>query len=227
MRIYRFPFNKIKKEKANIILYGMGNVGKQYLAQCMTADNIKVLFAIDGHSELSFVKMHDIQVYNPEIIRALEDDQFDYIVIAMDHDQNAKDIKDFAVNLGVPEEKIIYHIDYYDSRKYLRSPELYPWHNPSFSWFGEDLIVAGLFQCLGIENPSYLDVGCNHPYEGNNTALLYLKGSCGVNIDANFNCIQLMNAERPDDTNICVGVCGGGVGFEMVFIMLGYYDALI
>lgn len=62
---------------------------------------------------------------------------------------------------------------------------------------------------MGIENPSYLDVGCNHPYEGNNTALLYLKGSCGVNIDANFNCIQLMNAERPDDTNICVGVCGG------------------
>lgn len=32
MRIYKFPFEKIMKNNAKIILYGMGNVGKQYLA---------------------------------------------------------------------------------------------------------------------------------------------------------------------------------------------------
>lgn len=210
MRIYKFPFEKIKKNNARIILYGMGNVGKQYLSQCMPADYIKVLFAVDGHNELSFVKMHDIQVYSPEKISELEDNEFDYIVIAMDHDENAKDIKEFLIKSEISEEKIVYSIDYYDSRKYLRSPELYPWHNPSFSWFGEDLIVSGLLKCMGINKPTYLDVGCNHPYEGNNTALLYLSGASGVNIDANPNCIQLMNIERPDDTNVCVGVCGGG-----------------
>lgn len=226
MRIYNFPFEKVKKDNARIVLYGMGNVGKQYLAQCMAAGNIEVLFAVDGHSTLSFVKMHDVQVYNPTKITELKDDEYDYIVIAIQDGKSAESVMDFIKKSGILEEKIIYCMDYYDSRKYLRSPELYPWHNPSFSWFGEDMVVSGLFECMGIERPSYLDVGCNHPYEGNNTALLYLKGSSGINIDANPNCIQLMNMERPDDINVCVGVCGDGIPCERDFYMVGDYEGL-
>lgn len=210
MRIYQFPFEKIEKENARIVLYGMGNVGKQYLAQCMARKDIKVLFAVDAHGNLSFTKVHDVQVYTPEKIRELERDEFDYIVIAMDHDGNANEVREFLLKMGVSEDKIIYSIAYYDSRRYLHAPELYQWHRPSFSWFGEDLFVSGLFEAIGIERPTYLDVGCNHPYEGNNTALLYLKGASGVNIDANPNCIHLMEIERPDDINVCAGVLAGG-----------------
>lgn len=226
MRIYKFPFEKIEKDNARIVLYGMGEVGKQYLAQCMSTDTIRVLFAVDGHSELSYVKMHDVQVYNPIRISNLKKDEFDYIVIAMSDEKSAESVRNSLVNGGISREKIVWCIDYYDIRKNLFSPELSVWHNPSFSWFGEDMVVLGLFECMGIEKPSYLDIGCNHPYEGNNTALLYLRGSSGVNIDANPNCIQLMNTERPDDTNVCIGVCGECESCEKEFYMLEEYGAL-
>lgn len=225
MRIYKFPIEKIKKENARVILYGMGDVGRQYLAQCMPDANISILFAIDANSTLPIVEMHDIQVYNPTILRELNEEEFDYIVISINNDSDAQYIKDSIINMGITEEKIIYSINYYDSRKCLYSDELYRWYKPSFSWFGEDLVVSGLFREMNIERPSYLDVGCNHPYEGNNTALLYLKGSNGVNIDANYNCIQLMEAERPDDINVCVGVCGGDA-CEKDFFLLSDYDGL-
>ncbi|MCI8307281.1 MAG: FkbM family methyltransferase [Lachnospiraceae bacterium] len=225
MRVYKFPFDKIKKEKARIILYGMSDMGRQYLAQCMSEDNISVLFAVDANSTLPIVKMHDIQVYYPGILAGLKEDEFDYIVIAIKNDTDAQYIKDSIIKMGIVEEKIIRSIRYYDDRKCLYSHELNRWYKPSFSYFGEDLVVSGLFQSMNIEKPSYLDVGCNHPYEGNNTALLYLKGSNGVNIDANLNCIQLMNEERPDDVNICVGVCGKGE-CEKDFFLLSDYEGL-
>ncbi len=33
----------------------------------------------------------------------------------------------------------------------------------SYAQCGEDLIVSGLFQTLGISQPTYLDLGAHHP----------------------------------------------------------------
>jgi hypothetical protein len=53
----------------------------------------------------------------------------------------------------------------------------------SFSQSGEDLIIDFIFNALGISRPSYIDIGAHHPYYLNNTAIFYLRGARGINIE--------------------------------------------
>jgi FkbM family methyltransferase len=76
----------------------------------------------------------------------------------------------------------------------------------TYSQNGEDLVFAALFERLGIDRASYLDIGANHPVNCSNTALLYRGGSRGVNVDANPNVMDAFRRERPHDTNVNVGV---------------------
>lgn len=48
----------------------------------------------------------------------------------------------------------------------------------------------------------YVDVGCFHPMDRNNTYLLYLNNWRGINIDISQFSIDLFNFMRPDDHNI-------------------------
>jgi hypothetical protein len=53
----------------------------------------------------------------------------------------------------------------------------------SFSQTGEDLIVEFIFNDIGVDYPSYIDIGAHHPYYLNNTQIFYLKGCRGINIE--------------------------------------------
>ncbi len=74
----------------------------------------------------------------------------------------------------------------------------------SYSMFGEDTFIKKIFkdQSSGF----YVDVGCYHPFEGNNTYLLYKKNWRGINIDVNPFSIELFNTARSKDTNINLAV---------------------
>ena len=63
----------------------------------------------------------------------------------------------------------------------------------SYSMFGEDIFVEKFFKkrLKGI----YVDVGCYHPLDWNNTHLLH-KGWNGINIDLNQISIDLFNKAR-------------------------------
>jgi len=76
----------------------------------------------------------------------------------------------------------------------------------TYSQHGEDLMLCNIFKLLGIEKPSYLDVGAHHPESISNTKLLYDRGSRGVNVEANPHLIQAFLNQRPEDTNLSVGV---------------------
>ncbi len=77
----------------------------------------------------------------------------------------------------------------------------------SYSQCGEDVILSFIFRNLvPIEKPTYLDVGCHHPFHLNNTYLFYKSGSKGINVDANQNAINLFSKHRKRDINVCVGV---------------------
>jgi len=76
----------------------------------------------------------------------------------------------------------------------------------TYSQHGEDLAILNFFTLLGISKPSYLDLGAHHPSNISNTALLYSRGSRGVNVEANPNLIQEFKTHRPDDLNLNIGV---------------------
>ena len=216
MRHNVFPFENVKKD-SKIILYGMGYVGRQYAAQA-GGGYCEILFGLDMYAELIQMKMPDFKMYWPNHMAEVDKDTYDAVVIAVENKDTAAAMKRNLLELGVEEEKIIFNNKYYDDIKTLQSAEVRGWVKPTFSWYGEDLIVKGIFRAVGIDLPSYLDVGCNHPYEGNNTALLYLSGSRGISIDANQKCIDLMNEERPDDVNLCMGVLSSSGDYDFQVI---------
>ena len=76
----------------------------------------------------------------------------------------------------------------------------------SFSQHGEDFIISGIFDGLGIKKPSYIDIGANHPFMLSNTALFYKRGSRGVNIEPNPLQFAEIRRCRREDTNIMAGI---------------------
>ena len=64
---------------------------------------------------------------------------------------------------------------------YYRTKIFFP--KKTYSMYGEDLIVQKFFK--NKQKGYYVDVGCYHPIDGNNTYLLYKKGWNGINIDIN------------------------------------------
>ena len=69
----------------------------------------------------------------------------------------------------------------------------------SYSMNNEDLNILNYFGDK--KNGLYVDVGCFHPLDRNNTYLLYLNNWRGINIDISQFSIDLFNFMRPDDLN--------------------------
>lgn len=72
----------------------------------------------------------------------------------------------------------------------------------SLSQFSEDTIIEIILKNAKRKMGVFVDVGCNHPIEYNNTYLLYLKGWRGINIDGNGKLIDLYNKFRKEDINL-------------------------
>jgi len=76
----------------------------------------------------------------------------------------------------------------------------------SFSQSGEDMVIRYVFNILGIKNPTYLDIGANHPYKLNNTMKFYLEGAKGINVEPNIALYNELLRARPRDLNLNVGI---------------------
>ena len=74
----------------------------------------------------------------------------------------------------------------------------------SYSQDGEDKILKEIFKYK--KSGLYVDVGCYHPIELSNTALLYNRGWKGINIDISEYSIKLFNFLKPDDINLNLAV---------------------
>ena len=85
---------------------------------------------------------------------------------------------------------------------YFRPKIFFP--KKSYSMLGEDLVVNNFFK--NKTNGTYVDVGCYHPIDGNNTHLLFKNGWNGINIDLNKISIDLFNIARKNDENFRVAV---------------------
>ncbi len=93
-----------------------------------------------------------------------------------------------------------------------------PFCHKSFSQCGEDLIVKHVFDALGIMAPSYIDIGAHHPYKHSNTALFYVTGSRGVNVEPDPDLFARFLADRPGDINLNAGIAAEPGEFDF-FVM--------
>ena len=74
----------------------------------------------------------------------------------------------------------------------------------AYSHWGIDLIITKL---LNSKNKGiYIDVGCHHPFLNNHSYLLYKSGWEGINIDIDYNSIDMFNFFRKSDVNVQTAV---------------------
>lgn len=89
--------------QSNIILYGIGNVGREYIEQIKETRYCNIMFILDKNYDKP--SYGDIPVYSPAKI--LETNGFDVVVIAIESPRIAEEVKECLMNFGVPEKKII------------------------------------------------------------------------------------------------------------------------
>ena len=70
-----------------------------------------------------------------------------------------------------------------------------------YSNWGIDLLINDIFKKQK-EKGIFIDVGSHHPLINNNTYILYKRGWRGINVDLDFNSIDMFNFFRPKDHNI-------------------------
>lgn len=80
------------------------------------------------------------------------------------------------------------------------------YYRKSFSQCFEDRFCLNIIKTLKLTNPIYLDIGCNHPIEHNNTYLLYQQGFKGVLIEPIPSLCEIIKEKRPNDIVLNIGV---------------------
>lgn len=97
-----FPFHKVELG-ASVIIYGMGDLGQEYLKQITLLQYCDVKGGVDKNYD-RYTSLC-IPVYPVEKIDKL---CFDYIVIALKSKRNADDVRKMLLGYGVDKKKIIY-----------------------------------------------------------------------------------------------------------------------
>lgn len=171
-----------------VVIVGLGNRYHEYIGK------INELYDVVGYFD------NDITKHNEKIkaVSSIEDCIYDWVIVTPDDDVNLwKEL----LALGVKKEKIksLYEIFNIYGNKTPIGITCYGQHY-------DDLIVAGILGQIGVERPTYIDLGANHPVKFSNTYLFYLSGSRGVNVDANPDIMQAVTRMKPDDINLNVGV---------------------
>lgn len=75
-----------------------------------------------------------------------------------------------------------------------------PFAEISYAQEGEDLLLARIFGAR--KTGFYVDVGAHHPFRFSNTAIFYLRGWRGINIDATPGSMEAFTKHRPEDINL-------------------------
>ena len=105
--------------------------------------------------------------------------------------------------------KIIYFIyQFFKTRKNLKKRIFY-------SNWGLDMLADDFFKKK--EYGVYIDIGCHQPFLNNNTYRLYKRGWTGINIDLDFNSIDLFNFFRKKDFNVNAAISDKNEDTDLYF----------
>lgn len=190
--------------KSKAVIFGVGKNYKKSIG--LLNEHFEIVGFIDNNKSVNDL-LEGKECKLPKEINSFD---FDVVVVTPN---SYDEMKKQLLCLGVPEERII-----------IQAVEYAEW-NTAKSIFGlkfygqanEDLVIAAIFSHIGIEKPTYIDLGAHHPYHLSNTALMYENGCRGINIDASSASIELFKRYRPQDINLNVGVADkrGSLPFYM------------
>ncbi len=76
----------------------------------------------------------------------------------------------------------------------------------SYSQCAEDIITCRILKALGIEKPTYIDIGANHPTQINNTYFFYKNGAKGICIEPDPILLKQIKKKRPRDVCLNIGI---------------------
>jgi FkbM family methyltransferase len=91
----------------------------------------------------------------------------------------------------------------------------------SYAQQGEDIVLWQILRgALGIERPTYLDIGAHHPVFNNNTFYFYERGARGVLVEPNPALHGVLEQIRPGDALVRAGI-GVTAQTEAEFFVIG------
>jgi lipopolysaccharide biosynthesis glycosyltransferase len=105
---YSFPYDRVKPY-SNVIIYGYGMVGKSIFSQMRWSGYCNIV-AICDKSVTEIDEIYSIGGATPPIIkiRDIPKYQYDYIVIALESEETAQNVKKDLMEHGVSEDKIVW-----------------------------------------------------------------------------------------------------------------------
>lgn len=115
-RYYLFPFDEVDKG-AKIVIYGAGEVGRQFIGQIMHLNYCDCLFFIDGNFE-KLRQINGVEVLDPKSILKYE---YDRIVIATA--LYCDEVYNTLLDLGVPGSKIVKKIVAHEYDRRMPTPD--------------------------------------------------------------------------------------------------------
>ena len=188
---YLFPYESVPQGSV-IVIYGAGKVGEEYVKQIQEDNYCRILYVADKNFEKT-ERLYGVDVCNPQ--RLVHTNEYDYVVVS-----SVLHVDTILHDLGlllVPVVKIV---------------SAFPAFARPYVACAEDIVVRMIFKFLGYETFSYIDIGANDPYEGSNTAQMYLAGCRGVCVEPNPVLVKELETARPEDTVLnCVVAAKAGV----------------
>lgn len=95
------PFSEIK---GRIILYGAGEVGRDYYNQFL---NRKQEISVTAWVDRNYENIHDTRM-KTEAPESIKDKDFDYVIVAIKNERAYTEIKKYLCGLGIEEAKILW-----------------------------------------------------------------------------------------------------------------------
>lgn len=115
--VHFFPYH-LFHQGDHIVIYGAGNIGKKFFCRAIEDGIVDVIGIVD--SKALEMEKGDIPVLPVPMIRQLD---YDYVLIAVENSNAAKEIKENLIEMGVPLNKIkwdgeVYFKDNYHCKSY-------------------------------------------------------------------------------------------------------------
>ncbi len=101
-----FPFEQVQKG-SSVVLYAAGNVGRQYQSQIQRTGYCSLAAWVDKNWQVE--ELRKMGVESPDIITSIT---FDYVIVAIEKMEIAKQVRNELTDRGVQYSKIIIKVKY-------------------------------------------------------------------------------------------------------------------